>query len=156
MGRPSKKAKVNTDNVVVDTGLNNPLGADATYGVVIGDTAQAAPTIKAKVKVGSNAAADGFIIRQKGKRKFLVSDASSNIGVCILVNKASGELAADEMYVEATPEEGDAFKLATLSSKFGTTFPNEDGEVSKVILSFNDIAEAATDTSLEVVKVTSA
>ena len=154
MGRPSKKTKT-TDTAVVDTGLNNPAGAEETYGVVIGDTAQAAPTIKAKVKIGTNAAADGFIIRQKGKRKFLVSDASGNIGVCILVNKASGSLEEGEMYVEATPAADPAFKLATMSSKFGTTFPDSNGVVNKVILTFND-AVAATADSLAIVKVTSA
>lgn len=154
MGRPSKKAKVNSESVVVDTGLNNPEGAGATYGVVIGDTAQAAPTIKAKVKIGSNAAADGFIVRQKGKRKFLVSDGT-NTGVCTLVDKASGDLLPDEMYVEVEDSAAAKFKLATLSAKFGTTFPDQSGVVTKVILTFN-AAVAATATSLAIVKVTSA
>lgn len=54
-------------------------------------------------KVGANAATEqGMIISQRGVAKFKVDDSklgSGNEGVCTLVAKASGSLAADEMSI---------------------------------------------------------
>lgn len=97
MGRPVKTAKTET----VDTGFDNPAGASNTYGVVGGDTALTAPTVSCRVKIGGNAEADGFIIRQKGARKFLVSDGT-NTGTCMLADSADGSLADDTMSVTIT------------------------------------------------------
>jgi hypothetical protein len=54
-------------------------------------------------KVGANAATEqGMIISQRGVAKFKVDDSklgSGNEGVCTLVAKASGSLAANEMSI---------------------------------------------------------
>lgn len=54
-------------------------------------------------KVGANAATEqGMIISQRGVNKFKVDDSklgSGNEGVCTLVAKASGSLAANEMSI---------------------------------------------------------
>jgi len=71
MGRPLKIQKSNT----VDTGFN---WQDLyNIGVVGGNTSLTGAQIKTRVKIGSNAEADGYIIRQKGAKKFLVTDATS-------------------------------------------------------------------------------
>ncbi len=64
-------------------------------------------------QVGSNAeSAQGYIIRQRSTNKFLVNDTkdgtktstagsgTGNVGVCTLVDKAQGTLAANEMSID--------------------------------------------------------
>jgi archaellum component FlaG (FlaF/FlaG flagellin family) len=56
------------------------------------------------VKVGSNSAsALGIILSQRSETKFKVNDDPANggnEGICTLVNKATGSLAADEMSLQ--------------------------------------------------------
>lgn len=61
--------------------------------------------ITINVQVGSNSESDsGLILSQKSSTKFRVNDAkdrSGNEGICKLVDKASGSLAANEMSIQA-------------------------------------------------------
>ena len=70
--------------------------------------------ITINVQVGSNAETeDGMILKQKSSTKFLVNDlktgtknktsgsGTGNVGICKLVNKAAGSLAANEMSIQA-------------------------------------------------------
>ena len=83
-----------------------------------GDYALAGTQIKLRVKIGSNAEADGYIVRQKGAKKFLVSDGS-NEGVCTLANLADASLTADTMTVTCTMSDGSTtFKASRLTNKF--------------------------------------
>ena len=69
--------------------------------------------IAVNCQIGSNAeSASGYIIRQRSSTKFLVNDTkdgtkktpsgsgTGNVGVCKLVDKAAGGLAANEMSIE--------------------------------------------------------
>jgi hypothetical protein len=71
--------------------------------------------ITVNVKVASNAASDeGYILRQRSSNKFLVNDTKTgtavtpggsgtgNVGICTLVDKAVGSLAANEMSIQGT------------------------------------------------------
>ena len=71
--------------------------------------------IAINVQVAANAESEeGFILRQRSSRKFLVNDnkegtkitpsgsGTGNVGVCTLVDKASGALAANEMSIQGT------------------------------------------------------
>lgn len=77
------------------------------------------------VQVGANAETDtGYIIRQRSSNKFLVNDTkdgtavttdgkqvdgtegSGNVGVCTLVDKAAGALAANEISIDGTLDDG--------------------------------------------------
>jgi hypothetical protein len=69
MGRPLKTSKVNG---TVDYGFPS-----TTSGIVGGNTGQAGNQILARVKIGAQAEANGYIIRQKGKSKFLVGSVTS-------------------------------------------------------------------------------
>jgi hypothetical protein len=83
MGRPLKIKK----SATTDIGFNNP-GDDSSprvpagelyFGQVGGDTALANgdnPVTSCRVKIGSVAEAEGYIIRQKGATKYLVADAT--------------------------------------------------------------------------------
>jgi hypothetical protein len=76
MGRPLKIAK----SASIDSSVGNAAG----YGIVGGNTGLSTATIQCRVKIGSNAEANGYIVRQKGKHKFLVSDGT-NTGVCTFI-----------------------------------------------------------------------
>jgi hypothetical protein len=69
MGRPLKTAK---NNGTIDTGFTS-----TTSGVVGGNTGQTGYQVLPRVKIGSQAEANGYIIRQKGKSKFLVGSVTS-------------------------------------------------------------------------------
>ena len=71
MGRPIKTAKTQTTGIV-DSGFSS-----ATSGVVGGATGQAGTQVLARVKIGAQTEANGYIIRQKGKSKFLVASTTA-------------------------------------------------------------------------------
>lgn len=69
MGRPLKITKASG---TVDTGYNN-----SPPGVTGGATSQSGNQIVTRVKIGSASNANGYIIRQKGKTKYLVADGTA-------------------------------------------------------------------------------
>lgn len=111
MGRPLKTAK----GPGIDTGYDN------LYGVVGGNTGTAGTQIQARVKIGANAEANGWIVRQKGARKFFVTDGV-NFGTCVLVDLANGTLTADTMTITCTDAGATTFRLAKLNDTFGIDF----------------------------------
>ena len=68
MGRPLKTTKA----AGIDTGFPS-----TTSGVVGGSTSISGNQILARVKIGAQAEANGYIIRQKGKSKFLVASVTA-------------------------------------------------------------------------------
>ena len=112
MGRPLKTTKA----AGIDTGFPS-----TTSGVVGGNTSIAGSQILCRVKVSSNSEANGYIIRQKGKNKFLVSDGT-NTGVCTLANTANAALADDTMTVTCTYANSSTFRAKTLSNHHVTNF----------------------------------
>jgi hypothetical protein len=113
MGRPIKTAK----SAAIDTGYSNVPG----YGIVGGNTGIAGTQIKCRVKIGSNAEADGWIIRQKGARKYLVTDGT-NSGTCALADKANGSLAAGDMTITITKLDASTARLSKFGDSFGSDF----------------------------------
>ena len=59
--------------------------------------------IKVRAKIGSASEGDGFIVAQKGSNRFKVT-VGSDTGICTLVNKNSGALAADEMIINVSTD----------------------------------------------------
>ena len=138
MGRPLKIKMISeTPGPGVDIGFNGadtltapvttPLTGTEYFGVVGGggtDVATIAyPTVKCRVKIGSADEADGYIIRQKGASKYLVSDGT-NTGVCVLVNKADDALAANEMNLQLTSGDSTLVNVARLTNKFALDYSN--------------------------------
>ena len=138
MGRPLKIAKYDaTRNQLLDTGFPNDQlsdnGFSSSYPGVVGGQTNAhgdSLNIKARVKIGANTEADGFILRQKGKHKFLVTDGT-NTDVCTLANTNNGSLANGTMTVTVTLADSSTHKLASLTNKWGVGF---DG--TKYLLAF--------------------
>lgn len=76
MGRPIKTAKLQ-GSTPVDSGYNNPAGSGNTYSVVGGNTGTTGKQILCQVKLPRQSAGPGYIIRQKGARKFLAATVAS-------------------------------------------------------------------------------
>ena len=61
--------------------------------------------IKVRAKIGANAEGDGFIVSQRGTRKFKVT-VGANTGVCTLVNKDTGSLGNNEVIINVKNDAG--------------------------------------------------
>lgn len=113
--------------------------------------------ITINVQVGANAESDtGLILRQKSSRKFLVNDSkigtkntlngtgTGNVGICTLVDKAAGSLAANEMSINGTlaGTGGDQVRIKKLYNRTCRDFNNnrytwevqEDSTVTILVL----------------------
>jgi hypothetical protein len=77
-------------------------------------------------QVGSNAESTvGYIISQRSTNKFRVNDGSDNIGICTLVNKADGSLAANEMSIQGyIAGDGDQVRIKKLYNRTCRDFDN--------------------------------
>jgi hypothetical protein len=113
MGRPIK-----TQKTAVTQGYE-----PGRYGVVGGASALAGSQIVCQVKIGNNAEATGWIVRQKGARKYLVTDGV-NTGTCVLADLADGTLTNDTMTITVTDASAATHRLAKLGDSFGVTFAN--------------------------------
>lgn len=91
-----------------------PVGTALTGG----NTSISGNQISPAVKVGSNSAATGYIVRQKGAKKFLVNDLAGNEGICTLTNTDSGNLTANTMSIECTYANAATFYASRITNKF--------------------------------------
>ena len=142
MGRPLKTAKTTS----VDTGFDNPSG----YGVVGGDTSLSVEQIECLVKIGTNPEATGFIIRQKGASKYLVTDGT-NQGICSLTDEAPGALSDGAMTVTITKFDTTTARLKNFTNHFGYDFTD-----TCFYLTFNAAADVPPGGIFEVAQVASA
>lgn len=72
--------------------------------------------IKVRAKIGSNAVGEGFIVRQRGSKRFVVT-VGANTGVCTLVDKDAGSLAANEMIVNVINDAGQLVRATKLYNR---------------------------------------
>lgn len=142
IGRPIKIAK----SATIDTGYDNALG----LGVVGGDTGTAATQIVCQVKIGSNPEAVGYIIRQKGAHKYLVTDGT-NTGICALSDEADGALSDGAMTVTITKLDTTTARLAHFGDTYGTDFTG-----TGYYLTFGAAAPAPQGSLYEIAQVASA
>lgn len=108
-----------TSTVPVDQG--QPSTEGGTGGLPQAVTATGIKTIDVQYATVDGVLVDhGYIIAQKGARKFLVADSSApgtNTAVVFLVNKAAGDLAANEASISCINTAGDAFYANRISTK---------------------------------------
>ena len=139
MGRPLKIK----ESASVDVGFNNPAGGQY-YGVVGGDTDlsnYAHPVVKVRVKITGESEADGYIIRQKGSSKYLVSDGT-NTGVCSLVNLTDSNLTDGDMTVTVTLPDSNEVRLKRFSNRFGLDFSD-----NRYLLNFFEVSDDTIEKS---------
>lgn len=115
MGRPIKTAKL-VGGTPSDTGYTNLLGLGVVAGEIDGPTD--VPTISCAFNL-NGAVLSGWIVRQKGARKFLVTDGTFT-GICVLANTATP--AIGEMSIAITTATAGGKFLAKLNDTFGTAF----------------------------------
>lgn len=71
--------------------------------------------IKVRAKIGTNAEGDGVIVSQRGSKKFKVT-VGENTGDCFLVDKANGELAANEMSITVLTDTGTLVRASKITA----------------------------------------
>lgn len=130
MGRPLKIAKYNTaDSTQID--IFYPTSTP-NVGVVGGNTA-VSDTYYIAANVIANVpgagAGEAYIIRQKGKRKFLVTlvtdTTQAYANICVLVDQSNVSLLAqNEMAVVGTYANADPVTFAYITNNYGVDFSN--------------------------------
>jgi|APSaa5957512622_1039677.scaffolds.fasta_scaffold96436_1 hypothetical protein len=76
--------------------------------------------IHCRVKIGNNKEADGDIVRQKGTKKFLVTDGT-NIGACTMSDLSDGKLTNNTMTTSIIKDDKE-IRLEYLSNKYVVDF----------------------------------
>lgn len=125
--------------------------------------------IKVRAKIGDNAEGDGYIVSQRSTRKFKVT-VGADTGICTLVNKSNGALAANEMIVNVVTDAGDTVQATKLYNRvvitegntkvaWNFTTANDDGAVqiadAKAVITIGtqpadvtvDLSDSETDTA---------
>lgn len=88
----------------------------------------AATTTKNEVSVISANDETVYFLRQKGKRKYLVSNAAgTRTGICTLVKKAQADLLAGEMSIEGTYDNAGTTYIESISDVNGLPFDDDSG-----------------------------
>lgn len=82
--------------------------------------------IKVRAKIGGNAEGNGLILRQRTTNSYQVTVAG-NTGVCTLVDKANGALAAGEMTISVVNDASASVRVRKLLSRVAKLY---DGTVS--------------------------
>ena len=145
MGRPLKIKKSTTKDIgfnawgvltapVYPATFNSTQFAGVVGGVGDGGGVATAtyPVVKCRVYITGQSEEDGFIIRQKGTRKYLVEGASSGIqGVCVLANQAASSLTAGNMNISYSLDaDSSEVLISKLTNKYAYDFTG--GEVGGV------------------------
>ena len=99
------------------------------FGTVLDEVgSEASENLTVSVKVGANAAsATGIILSQRSETKFKVDDSNDgtgNEGVCTLVNKATGDLGANEMSLQGFVVGGSAVYIRKVQNRTMIDFDN--------------------------------
>lgn len=139
MGRPLKIKKTNeTTTTGVDIGFNafaaltapvypDTFNTDQFVGVVGGNdtggtlATPAYPVVKCRVFITGASEADGYIIRQKGSIKYLVTDGT-NTGVCTLANQAEGALTAGNMNISYSDDASSEVLISRLTNHYALDY----------------------------------
>lgn len=137
MGRPLKIKKSTTTDIGFNAWnqLTNPVypatfNADQFAGVVGGEgngggvATTAYPVVKCRVYIAGESEEDGWIVRQKGTRKYLVQGASSGAqGICVLANQAQGALTEGNMNISFSQDsDSSEVLISKLTNKYAYDF----------------------------------
>lgn len=76
--------------------------------------------IKVRAKIGANTEGYGYIVKQRGTRRFKVT-VGANTGICTLVNKSTGALGTNEMIINVTTDSGDTVQVTKIFNRVAIT-----------------------------------
>ena len=92
------------------------------------DLSASATFTKSEISVLGSEDEAVYIKRQKGKRKYLVSNAAgTKTGICTMVKKAQADLLAGEMSIEGTYDNAATTFIESVSDVNGLAFTNDSG-----------------------------
>jgi hypothetical protein len=74
---------------------------------------------RVQAKIGSSPAGEGFIIRQRGSKRFEVF-VDEEVGVCVLVDKDVADLAAGEMTLSVRDLDDNIMRVVKISAHKAT------------------------------------
>ena len=77
--------------------------------------ATAADNIKVQFYDGTDSV-PGYIVKQKGSKKFVCKSAAGDEATCMLVDKAAGDLAAGEMSITVKLDNGTVARVTKISA----------------------------------------
>ena len=133
MGRPLKTKKTTTKdvgfnawNTLTAPAVPDLFNTDQFTNVVGGDDGVASstyPVIKCRVYISGASEADGWIIRQKGATKYLVTDGT-NTGVCTLANEADSALTEGNMNITMSVGDSAATTIKRLTNRWAIDYSN--------------------------------
>lgn len=86
----------------------------------------------------------GFIVRQKGKQKYLVQDSSGLVGQCLTANVANTAMLPNTMTITATYANSATVKVQSLSDHTGELFTATSGPVASGNIVLENAAPAFT------------
>ena len=150
MGRPLKIKHSATIDIgfPVFGSLTAPVTPDSAdvfaptdwINVVGGDTVladQFNPVITVRSKIAGQAEANAFIVRQKGSKKYLVTDTNVQSGVCILEDSNNGAITDGGMTITITLPGSSQVRLARMTNRWGIDFSGV-----RYLLNFFDTSSA--------------
>jgi hypothetical protein len=141
-----------TDGTVVTTTDGTVLGviddiANATFATF---AANAAANVTAAAFVHATNEA-GFIVRQKGKTKYLVQGGTSGlVAQCVTANVANASLAPGQMNIVATKADANTVFVKSVNNYWAVDFDS-----NKYVASFNGAAAAPAGTTYPIVDISS-
>ena len=166
MGRPLKIKKSATTDIGYPgfDALTNPVypntfAATEFVGIVGGDdsvdTTQY-PTVKIRVKLPGYSEADGWIIRQKAARRYLVGvdvRGETVTGVCTLANLADGALTDNTMTATVFGDDSSLTRLSRMTNRWALDYAGNRYLVNFFTNDETIIKSGTKDTMVTVVAV---
>lgn len=128
-----------SDDTVVATGTQDAVILAANSAIAMSDSAWYYSTVET-----------GFIVRQKGKSKYLVQSASGLVGACYTANLADAALTPNTMNIVATKLDTSTVKVKTVNDYWAYDFAS-----NKYVASFNGAAAAPAGTLYPIVDIAS-
>lgn len=135
-----------TDGTVLGI-IDDIANANATFATFAANAAASASEVS--YVYATNEA--GYIVRQKGKTKYLVTGSTSGLtGQCVTANVADAALEPGQMNIVGTLANSSTVYLKTVNNYWASGF---DG--TKYIASFNGAASAPAGTTYDIIDVAS-
>ena len=97
------------------------------------------------------ASVPGYLVKQKGSKKFMCKDAAGNTALCALVeNTAAGDLAAGQMSITVKLDDGTVTQVSKISARrvtvLGVSYPWNFS--TSTVDGAAQVEEAGSDSSL--------
>lgn len=161
-----KIQKTGPSGTVKDAFVSPTIIDGAHFGGTGGNTGQTGKQIQGQVHIAGQTSAQGFIVAQKGTRKFRVQDANTNVGDCTLANTpnpAAGQMnilvnlstiTNASLSATSSTNNGPATSANVIYTTTNVTGPVATPRVGDYVIGFTGNASVAQITGVSVVGTT--